>query len=98
MRRKDNTIKLGDAINQLLKQEKLDIKMSRFAIKNAWKDIAGELIAKHTLSIYFDDRKNIFVELDSDALKNELSYNKNTLLTSINTFCGYELVTQLIIK
>ena len=97
MRRKTNLIKLGDAINQLFKQEKLDVKISQFAIKNNWKDIVGDIIANSTSEVYFNDDL-IFVTLSSAALKHELSFKKETIVTAINKYCGYKLVTQIIIK
>lgn len=96
--RKSNLISLGDAINKILKEEKLDVKLSRFSVKNAWEEIAGKLIANHTTSIYFDDQKNVFLQLDSAAIKNEVMFNRENIVKKINTFCGYELVKNLIIK
>ncbi|NBU05547.1 MAG: DUF721 domain-containing protein, partial [Sphingobacteriia bacterium] len=62
MARKSNLIKIGDAINQLFKQEKLDVKISQFSVKNSWKDIVGEMIAKNTTEIYFNE-KILFISL-----------------------------------
>lgn len=90
-------MKLGDAISQLLKQENLDLKISRFSVRNSWKDIVGEMIAKNTRDISFRD-KTIFVSLDSAALKQELSFRKAEILKNINQYCGYQLVDTLVIK
>ena len=95
--RKTNLIKLGDAIDQLFKQEKLDIKISQHAIKNNWKDIVGDIIANSTSEIYFNESV-IFVTMTSAALKHDLSYKKETILDTINKYCGYKLVNQLVIK
>ena len=97
MARKSNLIKLGDAINQLFKQEHLDVKISQFTVKNSWKDIAGEIIAINTTEIYFNN-KTIFVALKSAALKHEVSFRKEELLKNINKFCGYKLVDEIVIK
>lgn len=96
--RKDNLIKLGDAISQMLKQERLDVKLSRFAIKNAWEEIAGKMVSNHTTQIAFDDHKTMFLQLDSAALKNEVMFGKTDLIKKINGFCGYELITNLVIR
>lgn len=96
--RKDNLIKLGDALNQMLKQERLDVKLSRFAVKNGWEEIAGKLIANHTIQIAFDEQKCMFLSLDSSALKNEVMYSKSELIKKINSFCGYELINNLVIR
>jgi predicted nucleic acid-binding Zn ribbon protein len=95
--KKSNLIKLGDAISQLFKQEKLDVKISQFTIKNSWKDIVGEMIANSTTEIFFND-KTIFVTLNSAALKHELSFRKEELLTLINKFCGYRIADTIVIR
>lgn len=97
MARKSNLIKLGDAINQLFKQEKLDVKISQFTVKNSWKDIVGDLVARSTSDIYFQDRI-VFVTLNSAALKHELSFRKEELVKMINTFCGYKLIDEIVIR
>ncbi len=97
MAKKNNLIKLGDAINQLFKQEKLDVKISQFSVKNGWKDIVGEMVANNTKDISFHE-KTVFVSLNSAALKHELSFRKEDIITSINKFCGYKLVDQIVIR
>lgn len=97
MSRKSNLIKLGDAITLLFKQEKLDIKISQFTVKNSWKDIVGEMVANNTSEIFFND-KIIFVTLNSAALKHELSFRKEELVNNINKFCGYKLIEQVVIR
>jgi predicted nucleic acid-binding Zn ribbon protein len=97
MARRSNLIQIGDAIKQLFKEEKLDVKISRFTVKNSWKDIVGEVIAKNTSEIFFND-KVIFVTLTSAALKNELSYRKEEMVNNINKFCGYRLVEEIVIR
>jgi predicted nucleic acid-binding Zn ribbon protein len=97
MARKSNLIKLGDAINQLFKEEKLDVKISRFTVKNSWKEIVGEVIAKNTSEIFFND-KVIFVTLTSAALKHELSFRKTEMVNNINKFCGYKLIDDIVIR
>jgi len=95
--RKSNLIKLGDAIDQLFRAQKLDVKISQFTVKNSWKDIVGDMVAKNTTEISFNG-KTIFVTLNSAALKNELSFRKEDLVNNINKFCGTKLVDQIIIR
>jgi len=95
--KQSNLIKLGDAISQLFKQEKLDVKISQFTVKNSWKEIVGEVVAGHTTEIYFND-KVVFITLNSAALKHELSFRKDVLINNINKFCGYKLVESIVIK
>ena len=97
MAKKSNLIKLGDAINQLFKQEKLDVKISQFTVKNSWKDIVGEVIAQNTNEVSFN-KSTVFVGLNTPALKHELSFRKEEIINSINKFCGYKLVDSIVIK
>ena len=97
MAKKNNLIKLGDAINIIFKQEKLDIKISQFSVKNGWKDIVGDMIANSTTEIFFNE-KIIFITLSSAALKHELTFRREELVNSINKFCGYKLVDQIVIR
>lgn len=95
--RKSNLIKVGDAIDQFLKQEKLDVKISRFTVKNSWVDIVGEHVANNTLDISFND-KVMFLTLKSATLKQELSFNKQQIITNINRFCGSKLINEIVFK
>ncbi len=97
MAKKSNLIKLGDAISQLFKQEKLDVKISQFTVKNSWKEIVGDMVARSTSEIFFTD-KTIFITLTSAALKHELSFRKQDLVSNINKFCGYKLVDEIVIR
>lgn len=90
-------IKLGDAISQLFKQEKLDEKYSVHAIRNAWEEIAGRLIANHTREIRCH-QKILFISVNSDVVRNELSYNKKALIEKINAYCGKRLVEEIVLK
>ncbi len=97
MAKKNNLIKLGDAISQIFKQEKLDVKISQFSVKNGWKDIVGDIIAKSTTEVFFNGN-TVFVSLNSAALKHELSFRKEEILNSINKYCGYKLVDHIVIR
>lgn len=95
--RRNKYIKLGDAISQLFKEEKLDEKYSIHAIRNAWEEIAGKLIANHTREIRYH-QKVLFVAINSDVIRNEISYNKKALIDKINHFCGKRLVEEIVLK
>jgi len=95
--KKNNLIKVGDAISEFLKQEKLDVKISRFSVKNNWKDIVGEHVANNTLDISFNDTV-LFLTLKSAALKQELAFSKEQIITNINRFCGSRLINDIVFK
>ncbi len=95
--RKSNLIKLGDAIQTILKAEKLDIKLSQHAVKNDWKEIVGQTVANHTTHLFFQ-QTTLMVSINSAVIRNELLLNKSLVISRINKFCGYKLVEELVIK
>ncbi len=95
--KKNNLIKVGDAISLFLKQEKLDVKISRFSVKNSWKEIVGEHVANNTTDISFNDNA-LFLTLKSAPLKQELSFSKQQIIDNINRFCGYKLIKDIVFK
>lgn len=97
MRKNHNLIKLGDAISQIFKEEKLDEKYSIFAIRNGWEVIVGKLIAKHTTQINYA-AGILFVSVDSAVVRNETSYSKEEIIQKVNTFVGKRLIKELVLK
>lgn len=97
MAKNNNLIKLGDAISQIFKEEKLDEKYSIFAIRNHWESIVGKTVAKHTTQINFVQGL-LYVSIDSPVIRNEVLYVKADIIQKVNHFCGKRLVRELIIK
>ena len=97
MAKNNNLIKLGDAISQIFKEEKLDEKYSIFAIRNGWESIVGKTVAKHTTQINYA-QGILFVSIDSPIVRNETSYVKETIIESVNKFVGKRLIKELILK
>ncbi|MGE0568312.1 MAG: DUF721 domain-containing protein [Bacteroidia bacterium] len=96
--KKNNLISIGDAISKILKDEKLDVKLSRYSVKKNWEDIVGKMVKNHTTAIQFDDYGVMYISIDSPVLRTEIIYRMESLRNKINSYCGYELVKKLIIK
>lgn len=92
-----NLIKLGDAISQLFKEEKLDEKYSIFAIRNGWEGIVGTTFAKHTTQINYA-QGILFVSMDSPIVRNEAAYAKEDIIAKVNKFVGKRLIKELVLK
>ena len=97
MAKQSNLIKLGDAISQLFKEEKLDKKYSIFAIRNDWPKIVGEMIAKHTTQINYAQGQ-LFVSIDSSIVRNEMLYAKADIINKVNKYVGKLLIKELVLK
>ena len=97
MAKNHNLIKLGDAISQIFKEEKLDEKYSIFAIRNAWEGIVGKTVAKHTTQINYA-QGILFVSIDSPIIRNETSYVKEAIIEKVNKYVGKRLIKELVLK
>ena len=88
---------LKKVINDLLRVYGYQDQLDELALIEAYKDNAGQLFSNHTKKIYFKDKK-LFVYLDSAALKQELSYAKETIVIKLNQTIGRDIVEDIIIK
>ena len=93
---KQNLQSIGSAINQFLKENRLEKKIDLSSLHTSWKNIAGEMVSNHTKRIFIKDT-TLFLEVDSSALKNELHFLKDQLIQNINYFLKKELVKQLVL-
>lgn len=93
---KQNLSTLGVAIEAFLKQNRLDKKIDTSTLTVHWKEIAGEMIAKHTARLFLKEH-TLFLQVDSAALKNELHFLKSQLIKNINTYLKKDLIKELVL-
>ncbi|MGQ0829773.1 MAG: DUF721 domain-containing protein [Bacteroidota bacterium] len=94
---KHNEHSLKEVIDQLLKAYKLDDKMAERRLLASWDNVMGIMIAKHTKDLFIRN-KQLFVTLDSSALRNELSMAKAKIIKMLNDEVGQEVITEVILK
>ncbi len=92
-----NQHSLKDAIEQLLKTYKLDDRLAENRLIGSWESVMGVMIAKHTTDIYIK-HKQLFVTLDSSALRNELSLAKSKIIKMLNEAAGRSVINEVILR
>jgi predicted nucleic acid-binding Zn ribbon protein len=95
VKRKQNDIKLGDALTELMDTYKLTAKLNEIKLVESWPKVLGKVIGNHTEKIWIKNNQ-LFVKLDSAVLKNELMYSKSKIVVSLNEFVGTEVVNDLV--
>ena len=90
-KRKDNQIKIGDALKELMDTYKLNVKMNEVRLYEAWGKVLAPTIENHTVSKQLIDGK-LLIRLDSAALRNELSFAKSKIIKSLNEELGLSLI------
>lgn len=94
MIRKSTEILLGKAIEEWLRTNHFDEKLNETRLLSSWEKVAGKLIARHTENLFIKERE-LFVKVDSAALKHELTYMKSKLLKKLNKKAGAEVIEDI---
>ncbi len=92
-----NEHSLKDAIQLLLKAYRLDDKLSEKRLINAWEEVMGKMIAKHTTDLSIRN-KQLFITLDSSALRNELALAKTKIIKMLNDAAGRTVINEVILR
>ena len=95
MRRYSNELTLKEAIEQLLNAYGMKDKVNASRLINSWETVVGSMINRHTLDLNVK-RKTLYVKVDSAALRNELSYAKESLVKNLNKYAGANVITDIV--
>lgn len=88
---------LGDLIKEFYELHKGPDYMNEIKVINSWPKVVGPFIASHTIDLSI--KNNIlFVRVDSDALRSELSYSKSLLMKNLNAIAGMEMVKEIVLN
>lgn len=93
-RRNSNERSLKEALEGLVEDYGLRAKLDEQAIRSAWNDVAGEMIARHTQSMDLR-RGKLTVKVDSAPLRQELHFMRTTLVELINKRFEREVVKEI---
>ena len=88
---------LGDLIKAFYEQHKGPGYMDELRIIQSWPKVVGPFIAKHTIDLTIRN-KVLFVRVDSDSLRNELSFSKSLLLKNLNDLVGEEVLKEMVLS
>jgi len=89
-----NELSLKEAIDRFIDQYNLKIKFEERKLTEAWQEIAGELIDKHTTDLYIKD-KILYISVNSPVVKQELMFLKSRMKVVINRYFAKELIHEI---
>ena len=92
--KKSNEILLKDALAAFLKDNNLESKLQETRVINAWEEVVGKLIARHTDQMQIKDRV-LYIKVDSAALREELSYQRSKLVICLNKAADVEAIDDI---
>lgn len=88
---------IGEIINQFLKLNQLENQVFGEKIAEIWQETLGDDITLATKKIFLQDG-NLFVELKSPSLKNELMMKRSFIKAALNQKLEGEVVKQVVIR
>lgn len=87
-----NELSLKDVLDLLVRERGWQPGLDEQAIRTAWPELAGAMIARHTTDLQLR-RGELLVEVDSAPLRQELGYMRGALMELINKHLGRTVVT-----
>jgi predicted nucleic acid-binding Zn ribbon protein len=94
---KHNEYTIKDLVEKMLQVYGLDRKLAEQKLISSWESVMGSIIAKHTKDIFIN-KQQLFVTLDSSALRKELSMAKSKIITMMNQAAGESVINEIVFK
>jgi len=95
MAKKTNDRPLKEAINEMLKNFRIDNKFLQHKLIASWEKVMGPTVAHRTTKIYFRDKK-LFVYLSSAPLREELFNGRDKIIKLLNEEAGAQVIEEII--
>jgi predicted nucleic acid-binding Zn ribbon protein len=88
---------LKTAIDEMLRDFRIEDKLTEVTIQTMWPDMVGKTIAKQTKGLYLRNGV-LYIVLLSAALREEISYSKTKIAEKINRKLGGMIVKEVVVK
>nr|WP_293301604.1 DUF721 domain-containing protein [Allomuricauda sp.] len=96
-KRHNSHLPLGEALNEFIKENKLQKGMDKVDAREAWTRLMGNGVNNYTSAVELKN-DTLFVSLSSSVLREELSLGKSKIIAMINEELGKELVKKLVLR
>ena len=88
---------VGELVREFYELHKGPDYVDELKVINSWKKVVGPFIATHTIDLAIRNHV-LYVRVDSDALRSELSYSKSLLLKNLNEMVGKEVISEIVLN
>lgn len=93
-KRQNDSFSIQDLMKDVLTENNLSKGMLQMQIKEVWAKVMGNGVASYTRNVELK-RDTLWVSLSSSALKQELGYGKDKIVSNINDELQKELVKSI---
>jgi hypothetical protein len=88
---------LGDAMRKFLNQSQLKGSIQALQIEEVWAQIMGKTVARYTDKIQIHGH-TLYVNTAVAPLRQELIYQKDTIIRRVNEALGENVIKEVVIK
>jgi len=96
-KRKFGNLPLNEALQEFIKENKLQGGIDKVNVKEAWINLMGNGVNTYTTGVELRN-ETLFVSLSSAVLRNELSQGKSKIITMLNEELGKEIIKKLVLR
>lgn len=96
-KRRNSHLPLGEALNEFIKENKLQKGMDRVDTREAWVKLMGNGVNNYTTSVELKN-ETLHVSLSSSVLREELSLGKSKIIAMLNEELGKELIKKIVLR
>jgi ketopantoate reductase len=97
MAREKNLHSLGEALNEFIRENKLQNGMDKVLAREAWEKIMGNGVNNYTTAVELRNN-TLFVSLSSSVLREELSHGKSRIIDMLNEELNKDLVKNIVLR
>jgi predicted nucleic acid-binding Zn ribbon protein len=88
---------VGELVREFYELHKGPDYVDELKVINSWTKVVGQFIASHTIDLAIRNHV-LYVRVDSDALRSELSYSKSLLIKNLNEMVGKEVILEIVLN
>ena len=88
---------IGDALRKFLGQSQLKGSIQALQIEEVWEQIMGKTVARYTDKIRIHG-STLYIDTAIAPLRQELVYQKDTILRRVNEALGEVVIKEVVIK
>jgi len=95
--RRSRTVSLAEAIQDYIKEMKLEDKLREVSVIDSWEETVGRAIASRTTRLYIKEGI-LYVVLKSSVVRNELMMIREAIREKLNQKAGTELIREIVFR
>ena len=95
--RRSRTVSLAEAMQDYIKEMKLEDKLREVSVIDSWEETVGKAIASRTTRVYIRDGV-LYVILKSSVVRNELMMIREAIREKLNQKAGTELIKEIVFR